>query len=257
RAHRRPGAAGVRRRTRARRAARRRLAARRRPDRARPARPAAAWRDVRPQPVRHRLMPRARRQRRLLAVLLAGMLAPLLAAPAPAPAQSSREAERKLEKVQRELKDVAAERRRIEGRRGDASRRLREADEKVGDSTRSLRETEAELARRQAELARLRERRDGLQSSLAQQRGELGELLRAAYAIGDQAPLKLMLSQDQVAEASRALTYHRYLQRDRMRRIQSLSAQLAELERVEREIAQQQQALDAARERQRAELAEL
>src|SRR5690606_495499 len=107
------------------------------------------------------------------------------------------------------------------------------------------------------ELARLRERRDGLQSSLAQQRGELGELLRAAYAIGDQAPLKLMLSQDQVAEASRALTYHRYLQRDRMRRIQSLSAQLAELGRVEREIAQQQQALDAARERQRAELAEL
>ena len=201
-------------------------------------------------------MPHARRQRWLPAALLAALLAPVLVLPQ-AQAQSSRETARKLEKVQRELKDVAAERRKIEGRRGDASRKLREADEKVGASTRSLRETEAELARQQAELARLRERRDALQSSLAGERAELAGLLRSAYAIGDDAPLKLMLSQDKVAEASRALTYHRYLQRDRTRRIDALSAQLAELERVEREIAQRQAALDAARARQRTELAEL
>src|SRR3546814_11183984 len=60
---------------------------------------------------------------------------------------------------------------------------------------------------------------------------ELGALLRAAYAIGDDAPLKLMLSQDKVAEAARALAYHRYLQRVRMQRIETLSAGLAELER--------------------------
>ena len=200
-------------------------------------------------------MPRTRRQRWLPAALVAGLLAAVLLPQAQA--QSSRETERKLEKVKRELKDVAAERRKIEGRRGDASRRLREVDEKVGASTRSLRETEAELARQQAELARLRERRDALQASLAGERAELAGLLRSAYAIGDDAALKLMLSQDKVAEASRALTYHRYLQRDRTRRIDALSAQLAELERVEREIAQRQAALDAARARQRTELAEL
>ncbi|HZW19360.1 MAG TPA: peptidoglycan DD-metalloendopeptidase family protein [Luteimonas sp.] len=195
-----------------------------------------------------------RRQRWLLAALLAGLFAPALL---PAQAQSSRETERKLEKVKRELKDVAAERRKIEGRRGDASRQLREVDEKVGTSMRSLRETEAELARQQAELVALRARRDRMQAALAGQRAELGDLLRSAYAIGDDAPLKLLLSQDQVAEAGRALTYHRYLQRDRTRRIDALSTQLAELERVERDIARRQDALDAARERQRAELAEL
>ncbi len=200
-------------------------------------------------------MPRARRQRWLLAAVLAGLVAPVLV-PA-AQAQSSREAERKLDKVNRELKEVAAERRKIEGRRGAASRQLREVDEKVGASTRSLRETEAELARQQAALAELRDKRDTMQAALADQRSELGELLRAAYAIGDDAPLKLMLSQDKVAEAGRALTYHRYLQRDRIGRIESLSAQLVELERVEQEITERQVALDAAKARQREQLAEL
>jgi septal ring factor EnvC (AmiA/AmiB activator) len=198
-------------------------------------------------------MPRARRRRWLFACLLAG--AAVLAAPAGA--QSTREAQRKLEKVNRELKAVAAERRQIEGRRGDASRQLREVDEKVGASTRSLRETEGELARQQAALADLRDKRDALQASLAGQRRELGELLRAAYAVGDDAPLKLMLSQDKVAEANRALAYHRYLQRERTARIGELTTELAELERIEREIAQRQSALDEAKVRQRAQLSEL
>ncbi|GAB3312499.1 murein hydrolase activator EnvC family protein [Luteimonas notoginsengisoli] len=187
------------------------------------------------------------------AVVLAGVLG---AAVVPAQAQSSRDAQRKLEKVNRELKQVAAERRKIEEKRGDASRQLRQVDEKVGTSVRSLRETEAELARQQATLAGLRDQRDALQGSLAAQRRELGDLLRAAYVIGDDAPLKLMLAQDKVAEASRALAYHRYLQRDRTARIATLTAQLAELERVEREIGERQAALDAAKARQREQLAE-
>ena len=191
--------------------------------------------------------------------LLAAMLAAIatFAALPSAHAQSSRDTQRKLDKVNRELKDVAAERRKIEGRRGDASRQLREVDERVGTSARSLRETEAQLARQQAALAELRSRRDALQASLAAQRKELGELLRAAYAIGDDAPLKLMLSQDKVADANRALAYHRYLQRERTQRIGTLTTELAELERVECEIADKQAALDAAKARQREQLATL
>ena len=38
--------------------------------------------------------------------------------------------------------------------------------------------------------------------------------------------LKVLLAQDRVAEAQRALTYHRYLQRDRAQRIRALTAEL-------------------------------
>ena len=205
-------------------------------------------------------MPRARRQRwpaAVLAGVLVAIVSVAMLVPVAARAQSTGDTQRKLERINRELKEVAAERRKIESRRGDANRQLREVDEKVGASTRSLRETEAELARQQAALAELRDKRDTMQASLAARRGELGDLLRAAYAIGDDAPLKLMLSQDKVAEAARALAYHRYLQRDRMQRIEALAAELAELERVEAEITQRQAALDAAKVRQREQLAEL
>jgi len=172
-------------------------------------------------------------------------------------AQSSREAERKLDRIKRELKDVAAERRQIEGRRSDASRELRSADEQLGHSSRALSETRQQLAQQQASLLALQQRRATMETDLAAQRRELATLLRAAYAVGDAAPLKLMLAQDRVADANRLLTLHRYLQRDRAQRIATLTAQLHGLEVVEQQIAQVRSHLDAEQVAQREQLAQL
>lgn len=173
------------------------------------------------------------------------------------PAQNSRDAQRKLDRAQRELQAVAAERRRIEGQRGAASRQLRAVDERLGRSSRSLRETEARLAQQQAALAQLQQQRATLQSRLGEQRQALARLLRAAYTIGGDAPLKLLLAQDSVADADRVLTWHRYLQRDRARRIAALAAELQALDALEQRIAEQQRALDATRASQHAQLAQL
>jgi murein hydrolase activator len=170
---------------------------------------------------------------------------------------NSRDAQRRLEKIQRELRDVAAERRRLEGQRGTASRELRAVDERVADSSRALHVAETELAREQTALVQLNARRQTLRSQQEAQRRELAVLLRAAYAQGDHAPLKLMLAQDRAADAQRQLAYYGYLQRQRLQRTAALSAELAELEQVEAQIAQKRSALDAARARQQVQLATL
>lgn len=181
-----------------------------------------------------------------------------LLALAPAAAQnSSRDAERKLERIKSELKSVADERRKLEGQRGAASRQLREVDEKVGRSNRSLRETEQRLAREQSSLAQLQQRRETLQGTLGTKREELDRLLRAAYTQGNDAPLKLMLAQDKVADANRLLAYHGYLQRDRARRIAQLRTELSELDAVEREIVSRRAELDHSRKQQREQLGQL
>ena len=92
-----------------------------------------------------------------------------------------------------------------------------------------LHDTEAKIAKGNADLAALRARRAA--RSLAQDRAELAALLRAAYAIGDDAPLKLMLAQDKVADANRLLAYHGYLQRERVRKISALAAELTKCSR--------------------------
>ena len=190
--------------------------------------------------------------------LLSGLLLALaLAVPAQAQAQSTRDTQRKLDRTKRELDSVAAERRKIEGRRGDATRRLREVDERVGDSMRALKRAEAELARQQAELAGLQRRRETLDRSLGAQRRELAALLRAAYTVGEEAPLKLMLSQDKVADGNRLLAYHGYLQRDRAARIAQLREELAGLTALEARIARTSEALALTRRKREDELAQL
>lgn len=184
------------------------------------------------------------------------LLVALLAAGA-APAQNSRDTERKLERARSELKSIASERRKLEGQRGAASRELRQADEQVGKSSRTLRDTESALQQQGTALAELQRRRDALNEKLGSQREELTHLLRAAHKLGDDAPLKVLLAQDRIADANRDLAYHRYLQRDRAQRVSTLTAELRQLDQVERDIVNQRAQLDATREDKRQELATL
>lgn len=184
------------------------------------------------------------------------LLVALLAAGA-VPAQNSRDTERKLERARSELKSIASERRKLEGQRGAASRELRQADEQVGKSSRTLRDTESALQQQGAALAELQRHRDALNEKLGRQREELTRLLRAAYKLGDDAPLKVLLAQDRIADANRDLAYHRYLQRDRAQRVGTLTAELRQLDQVERDIVNQRAQLDATREDKRQELATL
>lgn len=184
-------------------------------------------------------------------------LALALALPLPSGAQNTRETERKLQKLRSELKGIAQERRQLEGQRGQASQQLRAADEKVARSGRVLAQTEAALREQNQALAEAERRRTTLQSNLAQQHRELAGLLRAAYQLGNHAPLKLLLSQDTVADANRALAYHRYLQRERAQRITALTADLKELEALQAQIAERQQQLQGTQREQKQQAAAL
>ena len=177
-------------------------------------------------------------------VLVAAALAMLAGV---AGAQSTSDTERKLRELRKELKEIGSERRKLEGQRGDANRAVREADEAVGRSTRALHQTQAAIAREQQALGGLQAQRDALSASLVGQREMLAKLVRASYMTGRDAPLKVMLSQDQIAKANRELAYYGALQRDRAARIRDISARLAQLEAVETEIGQKRVVLAAAR----------
>lgn len=175
----------------------------------------------------------------------------------PATAQDTRGAERKLQAIKRELKDVASERRRLETQRGSASQQLRQADEQVGQTDRSLRQTQERIQIERASLSQLRAKQARMRTTLKGAREELAALLRAADRQGRAGPLKSLLARDRVEDAQRLLTYHGYLQRARAQRIRLLTAQLAELDRVEAEIAQRTGQLTAAQRAQAGQLQQL
>ncbi|WP_222565925.1 murein hydrolase activator EnvC family protein [Novilysobacter antarcticus] len=184
-------------------------------------------------------------------------LALMLLCPWPAPAQDRGDAERKLQSAKKELQAVASERREVEARRGAATRELRQADERVAAANRRLVETRQALQASNERMQQLQTQRAGMQDKLAGRRDELSRLLRAAYAQGDAAPLKVLLAQDRVADANRLLAYHRYLQADRAARIKELGDQLAGLDQVEREIVERRAELDAQMAKQAQQVDEL
>ena len=172
-------------------------------------------------------------------------------------AQDQGDAERRLRAVRSELKQVADERRKLEGQRGEASRKLREADEQVGGVQRSLQRTQADMQRDGDALKRLQAERATHAGDLDAKKTELAGLLRAAQQAGDAAPLKAMLAQDRIDQAERSLIYQGYLQRGQVARIRELSAELARIDALEHEILERRAALDTARKKQAVELASL
>ncbi|MGV8944087.1 murein hydrolase activator EnvC family protein [Thermomonas sp.] len=172
-------------------------------------------------------------------------------------AKDPHDAERKLHTIRTELKSVAAERRKLEGQRGDASRQLRQADEQVGGVQRALRDADVSVQRDSAALQKLQAERAKGNAVLGAKRQELAQLLRAAQGAGSEAPLKAVLAQDGIADAERALTYQGYLQRGQVERIHTLTAELQRIDVLEQEITGRRTALDRDRKLQQSKLAEL
>lgn len=186
--------------------------------------------------------------------LRAALLALALVAPLAPAAQDTRSTEKKLQAIQRELKGVAAERRQLESQRGSASQQLRAADEQVGRTGQALQQTQTRIESERSSLAQLRARQARLRVTLKGAREELATLLRAADRQGTAGPLKSLLARDRVEDAQRMLTYHAYLEKARATRIRELTAELAELDRVEAEIARRTGELTAAQKAQAEQL---
>ena len=166
-------------------------------------------------------------------------------------------AEQKLGKLRGELNALASEQHELEGKRSDASMALRDADSTLGAAGRALRDTEDAITTQRSRLQQLEAQQAALQKNLASQHAALATLLRSAYALGHSEQLKLLLAQDRVGDASRALAYHHYFEVARLHRIDALTAQLQQLTAVTQEVESQRVALAASRAQQRTRLADL
>ncbi len=174
-----------------------------------------------------------------------------------APSAREAEAQARLAALRGEIRQLASEQQRIDGERHVANRELRDADQAIADAAAAIRTLDAERQAGEQELAALQVQRGAVQQQLDAQRDMLAGLLRSAYALGRHEHLKLLLAQADTQRTGRALAYQRYLQRDRMRRIESLIAHLAELARLESAIADAQQRLAATAAERQAAMAEL
>lgn len=183
----------------------------------------------------------------------------LLFAASPAWGANREELTARLKEVQAKIAEVQARLEADRGRLGKLEGELRRTERQIGAAVQELRRIDAEQETLQSRLKALRARRAEQRRALAGQRRALAAQIRSAYLAGREAPLKLLLNQDDPAGVGRLLVYFDYLNRARAQRIAAVKSALQELARTEEEIAARTAALERARldgERRRAELVE-
>ena len=170
----------------------------------------------------------------------------------PVAAQTSKEAERKLQKLRTRAEGRGAGTPRAGGRSAARHRAsCASADEKVARTGRVLAQTETALQRETRAMEELQRKRSDLQAGMQKQREELASLLRSAYRIGNNAPLKLLLSQDRVADANRSAGLPPLPAARARAPHPALTHDLAELQAVEAQIVERRQALEGTRQQQK------
>jgi septal ring factor EnvC (AmiA/AmiB activator) len=188
--------------------------------------------------------------------VLATVLALTLAGPLHG-ASDPRKTEADLKAVQVEIERVRDQVRQDQTRQDKLTRELRDTETSAGDvrvTLEQLKRERAEHAERRVALANEKARR---QQALAGERAALAGQLRAAYLIGREEPLKLLLNQKDPARAGRIFAYYSYFGRARADQIGRISEHVRRIETLEGELEEQDRELAAVEERRRSQLARL
>lgn len=163
----------------------------------------------------------------------------------------------KLEQLRQQINSLRSELNLDKERRQGLQSRLRNTETRIGKVAALLRGLKRQLRQQKRELNKLHKRRKKLQANLQVQRVNLARQIRAAYVIGQQEYLKILLNQQDPAAVSRTLTYYDYFNQARLERIQSIDSQLADLKTVEQKIEQKTAQLESNRAEQTREKEQL
>ncbi|MGH8502982.1 MAG: murein hydrolase activator EnvC family protein [Gammaproteobacteria bacterium] len=172
-------------------------------------------------------------------------------ATARAEAQSAAEVRQRLENIQEQIRLTRARHAAAQGEVGYLETELARLETRIGRVARRLRDTRRAVAAAQTRLETLDAREKIQLENLQAQRRALAVQVRAAYAMGRQEKLKLLLNQQDPQGVGRLLVYYDYINRARGRRIERTSRTLTTLAYLKQAIGAQHARLEDALDRLR------
>jgi septal ring factor EnvC (AmiA/AmiB activator) len=200
------------------------------------------------------------RARRVAAGALALMVlgnAPLPGAPAPHSEADARKAEAELQAVKTEIERITRQVSAEQVERDRLTNELRTSELSVGKLRDALSEVRRERAERAARRAALTAEQRVREAEVQHNRAALAGQLRAAYLIGRQEPLKLLLNQKDPALAGRMFAYYSYFGRARAGQIKLIEDDMQRIAELDGELEAEDQQLAELEKRQRAQLHQL
>jgi murein hydrolase activator len=161
----------------------------------------------------------------------------VLALPAPLLAQTEEEQARaRLQQLQGQIKQLNTELSSARSQRETLLAQLRESEVALGRLQAQVRETRAAIAETETRLGELERQQAELEASRRAQQARVATELEAAWKMGRQQQLKVLLNQEDPQTVARAMAYYRYFFQARNERIEAFRQTLSELQGVREEI---------------------
>ncbi len=113
---------------------------------------------------------------------------------------------------------------------------LRQIEGEISSLHKVLNRLGKKLKKQKRKLNKLHRDRKTLRRDLSTQRRYLAQQIKAAYMIGEQEYLKLLLNQEEPSEISRTMAYYDYFNRARLSRIETSQTTLDSLIKLEKQI---------------------
>ncbi|MBK8817199.1 MAG: peptidoglycan DD-metalloendopeptidase family protein [Methylococcaceae bacterium] len=112
---------------------------------------------------------------------------------------------------------------------------LAQVDERYGDVSASLKAIETQIANSNIAIDKLRKEIGSYQDQIDTLDKELSGQVRAAYAMGQQDKLKLMLNQRDPALSSRMMVYYEYINKSRLEKLSNIQQTVRYLDQLDKE----------------------
>ena len=175
---------------------------------------------------------------RALAVALLGLG---LAIAGPVGGQSEQASEQetraRLERLQRDIKEINAEISRDNKRKSKLQEQLRQAEVELGELQRDITANQRAIAASEAELDGLQAQREELEEARNAQQARIALELKTAWQMGQQGQVKVLLNQEDPHTVARAMAYYQYFFRARNDLVGQYRETLEDLRVLEERIA--------------------
>ncbi len=169
----------------------------------------------------------------------------LLLAPdgAGAAATTASQAQSELQELRGRISAMQKKLAAAEETKSEASDALRESEQAISEANRELRDLNRQARDSGAKLGSLRKSSNEARASMQSQQELLGRMLRRQYLQGEPDALRLVLARENPNDMARQLHYLAYIARARASLVEGLRSNLAELDRLTREIVEETAAI--------------
>ena len=164
---------------------------------------------------------------------------------------------RELEQIKARIEQLRGQLSSVASERQQQNSALSENEKQIGVIARHIRSVGQSLERQRRQLAEMEQERGDLSLQLDKHRQVLERQLRAAYMMGRQERLKILLNQQDPLVVSRMLVYYDHLNESRFEEMKQLQQSLDKLAEIEQEINTEEQRLQQLLAKEQAEKQQL